>query len=297
MLAWAVSLSVVKYGVGMGDPYAFNLARLVPASLILLVAARCAPVVRRFDWRDAREILVLAITGHVIFQTGFIHGTDASSASSSALILGLTPVAIAVLAWTTRVEPFCRHTAAGLGLTMAGIAFVSGAEPDLSAHLGNVALFLAMLGWATYTVRGAALVRKYGALRVTAWSSAVAAVLLLLPGPFLLTVANFRATPVTWWGAAVGSGLAAIALGNLLWVYAAGRVGPTLTGVYSNVLPVLSVVIAWLWLGETLKAAKIAGGVLLIAGIAVARFHQSRGSKIPPRAAAQERLPGECNEY
>ena len=205
---------------------------------------------------------------------------------SSALILALTPVAIAVLAWVTRVEPFCQHTALGLVLTMAGIVLVSGAEQDLSAHLGNVALFAAMLGWSVYTVRGASLVRKYGALRVTAWSSAVASVLLLLPSPFLLTLADFRAAPPEWWAAALGSGIAAIGLGNMLWVYATGRVGPTLTGVYSNVLPIPSILISWLWLGESLQAAKIAGAVLIITGIAVARIHRTWGSKVPDRATA-----------
>ena len=284
VLAWAASLSIVKYGVAMGDPYAFNLARLVPASLVLLFAVTRTPALRRFDWRDAPAFVVLGVAGHVVFQVGFVHGTDASSATSSALILGLTPVAIAVLAWVTRVEPFCQHTAAGLVLTMAGIAFVSGAEPDLSAHLGNAALFVAMLGWSVYTVRGASLVRKYGALRVTAWSSAVASVLLLVPSPFLLTLADFREAPAEWWYAALGSGLAAIAVGNMLWVYATGRVGPTLTGIYSNVLPIPSVLISWLWLGESLQAAKIAGAALIVTGIAVARIHQTWGSKIADRA-------------
>lgn len=286
VLAWAASLSIVKYGVAIGDPYAFNLARLVPASLILLLAVRGTPAIRKFEWRDAGRVFVLGVAGHVVFQLGFIHGTDASSATSSALILGLSPVSIAVLAWVTRVEPFCQHTAVGLVLTMAGIAFVSGAEPNLTAHLGNLLLFAAMIGWAVYTVRGATLVRKYGALRVTAWSSAVASVLLLLPSPFLLTLADFREPPAEWWYAALVSGIAAIALGNMLWVYATGRVGPTLTGVYSNVLPIPSVLISWLWLGETVQPAKIIGAVLIVGGIAFVRYHKTWGSKVPDRVTA-----------
>ena len=72
----------------------------------------------------------------------------------------------------------------------------------------------------------------------------------------------------------------------MLWVYATARVGPTLTGVYSNVLPLPSVLISWLWLGEPLGAAKIGGAVLIIAGIAFARIHQTWGSKVPDRATA-----------
>ena len=68
----------------MGDPYAFNLARLVPASLVLLFAVSRTRAPRKFNWRDAPAILVLGVAGHVVFQVGFVHGTDASSATSSA---------------------------------------------------------------------------------------------------------------------------------------------------------------------------------------------------------------------
>ena len=116
ILAWAASISIVKYAVGIGDAYAFNLARLVPASLVLLFAVSRTPALRKFEWRDAGRVFVLGVAGHVVFQVGLIHGTDASSATSSAMILALTPVAIAILAWVTRVERFCLHTAAGLVL-------------------------------------------------------------------------------------------------------------------------------------------------------------------------------------
>ncbi len=90
VLVWAASPSMVKYGVDMGNPYAFNLARLVPASLVLLFAVARTPALRKFEWRDTWSVFVLGVVGHVVFQVGFIHGTHASSATSSALILALT---------------------------------------------------------------------------------------------------------------------------------------------------------------------------------------------------------------
>ena len=198
----------------------------------------------------------------------------------------LTPVAIAVLSWVTRVERFCQPAAIGLILAMVGIVFISGAESSLTAHLGNLALFAAMIGWAVYTVRGKSLVHKYGALRVTAWSAAVASVLLLLPSPFLLTLSDFGRAPAEWWAAALLCGITAISLANMLWMYATARVGPTLTGVYSSVLPIPSILISWLWLGEALEAAQIGGAILIIAGIAFARIHPAWASRVPGRATA-----------
>ena len=283
VLVWATSLSIIKYGAGLGNPYLFNLTRLTVAALCLLVLAALAPpAAHRFRLRDFGELLLLALCGHTIFQTGLIHGTDASSASSSALILSLTPVAIAAIAWATRTEPFCHHTAAGLALSVSGILFVSGTEERAVAHLGNLGVLCAMLGWAIFTVRGAAMVRRYGALRVGAWTTGLGTLLLWLPAPFLLAPDDFRSAPDAFWMAAIVSTLAGMVVGNTLWSYASGRVGPTLTGVYSNVLPLPAILISWVWLGEALAPAKIAGALLIVGGIAVARLrHSDSGSRVP----------------
>ncbi len=290
VVVWASSLSVVKYGVGLGNPYVFNLLRLTAASLLLLPLLALAPRLRRFDPRDLGPLALLALSGHVVFQVGFIHGTHASSASSSALILSLAPVAIAAIAWMTRTEPFCRRTALGLALSGGGILLVSGTEESVAAHLGNLGLFLAMLGWAVYTVRGAAMVRRYGALRVGAWTTGLATLFLWLPAPLLLatadspaaSLANLLAAPGAFWAAAIASGIAALAVGNTLWSYASGRVGPTLTGVYSNVLPLPALAISWVWLGESLEMVRVSGAVLIVFGIAIAQVRRPpSGGRVP----------------
>ena len=69
-------------------------------------------------------------------------------------------------------------------------------------------------------------------------------------------------------------------------MYATARVGPALTGVYSSFLPIPSILISWLWLGEALDAAQVGGAILIIAGIAFARIHPAWASRVPGRATA-----------
>ena len=162
-------------------------------------SARRAP----FRFRDFGELLLLALCGHTIFQTGLIHGTDASSASSSALILSLTPVAIAAIAWATRTEPFCHHTAAGLALSVSGILFVSGTEQRAVAHLGT---------WVSCARCWAGRSSPCGAPR---WCAATGRsgrgpgppdsghCCSGLPAPFLLAPDDFRSAPDAFWMAAI----------------------------------------------------------------------------------------------
>lgn len=47
------------------------------------------------------------------------------------------------------------------------------------------------------------------------------------------------------------------------------KLGPARTAVYLNLAPVFAVVFAYLVLGETLPAGSLAGGLLVIAGVAI----------------------------
>lgn len=290
VLAWATNFSVVKFATGLWDAYLFNLMRLGSALLVLLPLWARSPRRARFDRRDAPRLLVLALSGQVVFQLGFIHGTDASSAASSALILSLTPVAIAVIAWTTRAEPFCVHTATGLLLALAGAALLAGAEADLTAQLGDLGLLAAAIGWAYYTVGAAPLVRKYGALRITTWTLGIGAALLALPAFLVLDPARLAPPPLAL-AAAFFSGLIAVALAQVLWGFAAARAGPTLTGVYSNATPLPALALSWLWLGEALPPVKILGGALILGGVmAVWRHRRSLHGRVDAAPPETRRL-------
>ena len=285
--AWAINFSLVKYAVGIWDAYAFNLARLAAGVAALTVAWAFSRQRTPFDRKDFPRLLVLAFAGHVVFQLGFIHGTDYSSAGSAALILALIPLMIAIIAWATRAEPFCRHTAVGLAVSGVGAALVSGGEPTTEALLGDLGLLCAAIGWAIYTVGSAPLVKKYGPIRVCAWSVTLGALVLTLPAPLFLTTADFTAAPSAGLIAAAASGVGAITLAHIFWAHASARVGPTLTGVYSQVVPLPALLISWLWLGEALPATKLIGGALVLLGISVARMHWLwSGDRVHGRAAA-----------
>lgn len=284
ILIWAGNFSLVKFGVELGtSPTAFYLVRVAGALAVLWPAWGLSRRSSPFDRRDLGALVVLALTGHALFQVGYIHGTDASSATSAALILGLTPVAIAVIAWGTRTEPFSWPVAAGLMLSVAGVVFVSGAERGQAAHLGNLGLFAAMLAWAIYTVRSAPLVKKYGPIRVTAWSATLAMGMLLVPALFTLSPEDFTAAPGAWWIAAIVSGAGAITAAHLLWGYATVRLGPTLTGIFSNITPLPAIAVSWLWLSEPLGALRLVGAGLIIAGVATARSRHGWSNRFSRR--------------
>ena len=85
------------------------------------------------------------------------------------------------------------------------------------------------------------------------------------------------------WTALPLSALLALNLSYLIWYMAVKQIGPSRTSIYSNVVPIVAMAIAWLWLGEPLTAVKIAGAAAVIAGVLLTRI-----AKRPAAVAAAE---------
>ena len=73
-----------------------------------------------------------------------------------------------------------------------------------------------------------------------------------------------------WW-ALGASALIGIALPYFIWNHGVSVLGSARTALYSNLTPVVALLVAWLALGERLAPGQAAGGVLVIAGVLLAR--------------------------
>jgi len=70
------------------------------------------------------------------------------------------------------------------------------------------------------------------------------------------------------------SGVLALFVAYLIWYTAVFQLGPTHTAIYSNVTPIVAMVVAYLWLGEPLTLRKLAGALAVIFGVAITRVER-----------------------
>ena len=93
-------------------------------------------------------------------------------------------------------------------------------------------------------------------------------------GRFFLSPALPRgAVSPAAWTAAVYSGVSAIGIGTLCWNHGVARLGSARTALYSNLTPLVALVVAWLTLGETLTRQQGWGALAAVAGVVLARRH------------------------
>ncbi len=271
-LIWGVNFSVVKFGTTLIDPLAYNGLRVMLAAVLLTVIV----VVGRLPLPSRRTIvalLALGVLGNGVYQYFFIVGIDKTSASDAALVIAAAPAFIAIIARIRGVERTTPRGVIGILLSIGGIALVvfgtSRAPAGDSSIAGDLLVLCGSLAWALYTVLLKPYTDRVGGLQLSAITMVGGAIPLALVATPALERVVWPAIPPLGWAAVLYSGVFALVVAYYFWYRGVRIIGPTRTAMYSNLQPVIAVLVAWVMLHETptpwqiVGAAGIMGGLLL----------------------------------
>jgi drug/metabolite transporter (DMT)-like permease len=270
---------VVKAALTEFSPLAFNSTRFVLASLVLAAFLWISGVRPRFQKGDTLRLVGLGLLGNVVYQALFIHGIHWTRAGNAALMLSAVPLIVALLSVGLKHETISRAGWAGVALSIGGIALIlwgstRGISFGSDTLRGDLTMLAAALGWSVYTVLSAPYVQKYGTLPVTAFTMWVGTVGLVAVSTPALLAQEWGSISLGAWGGLVFSGAFAIAVAYMLWYYGVQHLGSSRTAIYSNTVPVVALIVAWLTLGEVPTWVQVAGTVMIIGGIGLARLRR-----------------------
>jgi drug/metabolite transporter (DMT)-like permease len=283
VLIWGSNFSIVKTALRDFPEVSFNAWRLILASVIFLVAIRIVrgrakaglrapePPLTGAEWRT---VIFLGILGTGFYQLLFVSGVARTSVANSALIFGCTPVVIAIMASIAGHDRLTPARWAGAALSFAGIYALVGRRAAASSEtlVGDAMIFGAMLCWSVYSVVAQPLLKRHAPLVVTGWAMVSGTVMYLavVAAPVLRT--DWSAiSPVSWILMAVSATLA-LAFSYIVWYTAVQKIGSTRTAMYSNLTPIVAMIVAAIWLGEQVSRTQLLGATLILSGIAVTRF-------------------------
>ncbi len=221
------------------------------------------------DWLYITAVGITSITLHQILIAWGIQHTTAGTAS---LILGLNPLATALLAIPVLGEPLTKRKALGIVLGFGGVLLVVMTNSQgLSLNgWGDFLVFASMLLY----VIGGLLIRKVTArgipvLTVTAYSHVIASILLwataLIVYPADVFV-HIDTRPFTW-GVIATSAIFATGLGTLGWNYGIRQIGAGRTAIFLNGMPLTSLFFAAALLNEELRIYHAIALILIVFGV------------------------------
>jgi drug/metabolite transporter (DMT)-like permease len=229
-----------------------------------------AQLIERPDWRGAlrewRMHLLQSLLGLTGYTLLLYVALGLTGAVKAAVISAINPATIALAAAIFLHERLGRVQVLGLVVAFVGVTVVlTGGDLGLLLEqgfgVGDLFVIGSVLAWTAYSL----ISRRLATPPITATSvQAVFAVVTMLP---LIAVTGVSLPSST----AGALGLAYIVVfpsiaGYALWNIGASKVGPARAGIFLNLLPVFTVLIA-LAFGAALEPATVAGGILVIAGV------------------------------
>jgi drug/metabolite transporter (DMT)-like permease len=264
---WGSTFVVTKILLDEAEPFFIAAARFVIALAVLwpLLMWRGREPAAVFFRPAFIALGLLGVVGNFGLQN---LGLAYTGAADAALIIALTPVAIAALAAVLLGERLVPRQLAGITVSIGGVVLITGAGgvATPAAVLGDLLIAVSTLAWAGYTLLGKRLSPRNSAATIATagigWGVAfllplalVEAIVVSPPELSLLGVA-----------ALLYLGIAASAATFLLWNYALNAVGASVAGTFLNLIPVFGVAFALL-AGESVSLLQLGGGAAVGFGV------------------------------
>lgn len=262
--AVAISFAAIFFRLAAPvDPLLASGLRLGLSALVLL------PLWRRETSPRARRAAFLCGALYAVHFGSWVASLDLTTVAASVTLVTCTPLLLAGLGWLRgKDRPAARQTLGAL-TAVVGAAVIGGSDLFAGQLAGDVLALVGALAMAGYLAVARELGTELDPLALSARSALIAAVglgvVVLLRQPF--APAALPSPESLGWIAL--SALVPQLIGHTALTYALKEATPTEVGLATALEPVLSTLLAWLWLTEVPGALVLAGCAVTLVGVLV----------------------------
>ena len=215
--------------------------------------------------KDIPFFILCSITGEILYFTCEYTAMDYIPVSLITIILAFVPAVSILIERIVFKKKFTAKMALGTIICILGVAIFIGAdfrELLQGRFIGYLLAFGAVLSWNAYNFITANVSRHYTGATMT-FNQLLCTILILLPYALHNMPETESFTPGII-GGIIYLGLGSAGMGYLILVRGLKVLGPTISAMFSNFLPVTATFFGWLFLGESIGAVQIVGGVIVI---------------------------------
>jgi drug/metabolite transporter (DMT)-like permease len=276
ILIWGANFSVVKVALRDFPELAFNAMRLVIGSVVFIsvIALTRSEQRPKLTTRDLRELFFLGAIGTFLYQLCFVAGVGRTSVGNSSLIIGTSPVLIALMSSVAGHERITPMRWVGVVLASFGLYLVVGHDLDLSGATwrGDALMIAAVICWSLFSVASQGVLKRHSPLMVIGMAFSIGGALyVLILVPWLARL-DWAAVSTTSWLLMLASALLSLNLSYWIWYTGLQKLGGSRTSVYSYLTPIVAMIVAAFWLHEPISRNQMAGAAAIFAGLLITRF-------------------------
>ncbi len=252
----------------------FTLAALILLPLHWLTPAKSKSVSYYFSQLKQKDWLFIgaqAISAGVLFNFLILWGLNYTDANVAGIITSALPAIIAMMSWIILGEKISGKKAICVGFATLGLIVIAcdrlGGSQVSHSFWGDVLVLISLLPEATYYILSKMHTNSLPVFLISSLLNAINAILLLLLSLIFSAWKGLTTSPLDW--------LILIILGlssglfYVFWNSGCQKVDGVMASLSTAVMPLATVLIAWMLLGERLTLGQTIGMGMVILSIAV----------------------------
>lgn len=274
--AGGAAFMFVKLLVAEISPLQIATGRVALGALPLLALVRVKHSTPHISPRFLLAVAVLAMIDTVMPYVLIAWSQRSIPSSTAALLVSTMPLFTAVLASRSAAERgLSRSPLPGLATGFAGVALLAapaGAGFTPGSGAGMLAATFAALCYAVGAVYSRTLLAGTDALGLSAVKLTLTSSLLV---PLTLAdggLAGYASLSTRGWIALAFVGIGSTGVGRCVYQWVIAKAGSVRASLVTYIVPVVSLVLGWLVLDESLSARTTMGGLLIVGGVAIVMF-------------------------
>jgi drug/metabolite transporter (DMT)-like permease len=265
IILWASAFAGIRDGLQAYSPFHLALLRFLLASLVLGLVAVTQPI-RRPPLTDLPRLGLVGLCGITLYNLALNYGELTVSAGAASFIINTAPIFTAFLSLYLLQERFSALGWLGMLVSFAGVGLIAvGSGDNFQFNQGALFVLGAAVCQSLYFVLQKPLLKKYSSFEVVSYAMWLGTAALLPYAPGLLTTIRQASPSATL--AVLYLGIFPAAIAFFCWSYTLSHLTASRAATFLYLVPVATVLIAYIWLGELPTWWTLAGGLLALSGV------------------------------
>jgi len=277
VFVWALAFPFIK--IGLKELSFINLTIMrflvVCITFITLLLIKTNSFSKLYK-KDILPIFLLGFFGVIVYNLGLNYGEQLISPGAASLIIATIPVFIVIFALILLRERIGLIKLLGIIISLCGVLIISAlgtkeAVIRITYFYAAIAVLIAAIMGALYTIAGKKFLERYNGLSLTAYAILLGS-LGLIPFISKSLFDEVAVMSINGWIAVLFLGLCSTVVGYVIWYVALKIKTASEISVFLYAIPIISTIVSFFWLGYHITEFFVLGGILVLSGLIIVNY-------------------------
>ncbi|MFO7842274.1 MAG: DMT family transporter [Bacteroidales bacterium] len=270
MIFWSFTFIWYKIVYQFYNPITTVFFRLIISSIFLFALMYPLKRIEKIRKGDFKYFLLVSVFNPFLYFIGESYGVKLVSSTLAAVIIATIPLFTSFTSSFFLNEKITRMNLLGIIFSIIGVSFIifEKNEGVIVSPLGIAMLMLAVVAAIGYSIVLKNLSNKYSSITIVSYHNFIG-IFLFAPLFFIFDFNDFKQTGLSQeaWIPLLELAFFGSSFAFIFFTFAIKRIGVGKANAFTNLIPVLTAIIAFIVLGEIINLTKIFGISLVIGGL------------------------------